>query len=366
MLKLLELYPSKKKIVFAISTVLYIIMQTVLLLLINNTVAFTLSSIFLFFLGWLLSKLEVIITGAVLIFVELIYIQLMSGHILPVDISGVFFPTAMFTVIGVIINSLKNSYLALQDDTESKIELLLELIATKKDLQNDLTLKNNFFSLIAHDMKSPFSTLSGLSDLLINDKERLSPKEEYDILRSINRVSKYSFKLLQNLLTWSLNQSGQLIFRPTNIFAYTVVDDVVGLVSTTANTKGVMLFSDVDEDIEIHADTDMLSTVLRNLVSNAVKFTESGGSVKVSAKIEEEYVKLSVLDTGIGIRESVQRKMFSLAESYTEKGTADEKGTGLGLVICKDLVEVHGGEISLQSTPGKGTVISFTIPVAVY
>ncbi|GAK56399.1 multi-sensor signal transduction histidine kinase [Candidatus Vecturithrix granuli] len=224
--------------------------------------------------------------------------------------------------------------------------------------------KDKFFSIISHDLRSPFNTLLGFAQLLL---EQLDQYSKADILSHVEKLyhsAERLYALLENLLTWSRIQRGAMEFRPEHLNLHEITDYTLDLLAAKAEQKQITLTNTVSENISVWADEQMLTTIMRNLVSNAVKFTTEGGSVTISAHSRDDHeLEVAVVDTGLGIPQEHLSKLFRIDTRYTNVGTAGESGTGLGLNLCKDLVEKHYGKIWVESEPGQGSVFRFTLPL---
>lgn len=243
----------------------------------------------------------------------------------------------------------------IHDITErKKTEISLkELIATKDKL----------FSIIAHDLRSPFNSIIGFSELLIenNDDVLLEDSEQYS--KIINSAAKNTLTLLDNLLNWAKSQTGQLHFNPEKILFSEVVQEIITLSKTIAKSKNIALECSCTDNLEIFADVNMLHTVVRNLISNAIKFTNVGGHIKVSTALKQDHVEITISDNGIGINKEKCTELFSIASNTTTLGTADENGSGLGLVLCKEFIQKNNGDIWVESEENKGSNFIFTLPI---
>jgi signal transduction histidine kinase len=224
--------------------------------------------------------------------------------------------------------------------------------------------KDRFFSIIAHDLKGPLGSLKGLTQFAEEHLDNYSPNKLKEIVVLQRKTTENLVKLLGNLLTWSRIQRGMLEYSPQSINVKGVVDRNVTLFMPNAEKKQITLKSSIPEEVVAYADFHMVDTVVRNLISNALKFTHPGGTIDVSIRQDEKYIEVSVSDTGIGIGKEHLPKLFRIETKYKRAGTAREKGTGLGLILCKELVEQNSGEIWVESEVGKGTVFRFTLPRA--
>ncbi len=221
--------------------------------------------------------------------------------------------------------------------------------------------KDKFFSIIAHDLKNPFNSILGFSNLLVeqiheNDLEGL---KEYALL--IRDSSQRALNLLKNLLEWSFAQTGRMEFNPEHVELVILIQEVAELSNDSALQKSITISRKLPRIIPVLADKAMLSTILRNLISNAIKFTNPGGEIIISAKQNKEKWIISIADNGVGITIKTMDKLFRIEESSSTMGTNRETGTGLGLLLCKEFIEKHGGTLSVESEVGKGSEFYFTI-----
>ncbi len=224
-------------------------------------------------------------------------------------------------------------------------------------------MKDKFLSIIAHDLKNPFNTLLGFSSLLKDNADHYSLKRIKDFAGDIYNAARGGVTLLDELLEWALLQSGRLTSFPTKFNLYDNSKDVFELVNIQAVSKHIILINSIPPDIMVYADKRMDSTVLRNLISNALKFTPSGGIVRVSVKQIQNFVEVSVSDTGEGIPEQDIQKLFRIDVKPSEIGVSSEqKGSGLGLILCQEFVKKNGGIISAKSVFGQGSEFTYTIP----
>ena len=222
--------------------------------------------------------------------------------------------------------------------------------------------KNKFFSIIAHDLKNPLHTVLGYSYLLNNDYEKFKEEERRKFAGDIYHSTNNIFRLLQNLLEWSRSQTGNLNFSPAVVEYQRVLDNSLSVLRSLADQKNIAIKTDYDPELKIFADPLMIETVLRNLVNNAIKFTPEGGHIEVSAKEEDGQILVSVCDSGVGISKEDSQNLFRIDSKVKRKGTNNEDGSGLGLILCHEFVNKHNGKIWVQSTPGKGSEFIFSIP----
>lgn len=240
----------------------------------------------------------------------------------------------------------------LQQDLQQKNQALEEANASK----------DKFFSIIAHDLRSPFTGLLGITDILAQEIDNYSKDNIKKMLLKLKSSAERLFKLLENLLTWSRIQRGTLEHCPQQLPLHDMVAHNIMLFASTADQKQISLQNTVNDGELVYADAEMLDTILRNLLSNGIKFTPQGGTITIASDQAEDHVLISVTDTGIGIREDMIADLFRIDVKYQRRGTDGETGTGLGLVLCKELVEQNGGTIRIESQKGKGTTFQFILP----
>jgi len=222
--------------------------------------------------------------------------------------------------------------------------------------------KDKFFSIIAHDLKNPFITILGFSELLHTDYAELSDEERLFYIDEMKKSAEISHSLLQNLLLWSRSQTGHIEFNPQKLNFHNIVHDNIDLLNATAERKQIQITHNIPDDIILFADEDMLNSILRNLLTNAFKFTEKGGKVEIIAVRKNGFIEIIVSDTGVGMSESVRKNLFKLDATHSTSGTENEAGTGLGLILCKEFIEKNGGTISVESELGKGSKFIFSLP----
>ena len=247
------------------------------------------------------------------------------------------------------------------DITKQKLveELLKASEAKLKDLN---ATKDRFFSIIAHDLKGPFNGIIGLSEILKEDAENIDTSTIAEYAGMINSSAQQTHRLLDNLLKWARMQEGKMSFNPVRNVLHKVVGEVILLFADLAERKKIVLLNQVPTQMTVDADTEMLKTILRNLISNAVKFTNANGIVSIEATDVDSWVEIVVADNGNGIRAEDIYKLFKVDIAFSTRGTENERGTGLGLVLCKEFVEKHGGNLTVESKPGKGSRFKFTLP----
>jgi two-component system sensor histidine kinase/response regulator len=249
-------------------------------------------------------------------------------------------------------NELKEINARLQKQVEEQSEKLAEVIATNA----------KFLSIIAHDLRSPFGAIIGVLELLKDSYQDYNRKEVEKYIRLATNSANGTLSLLDNLLAWTSAQNQATYFNPVKINVYSLITDEIENLSTSATHKLITLNHSVPPDLYLVADQQMVKTILRNLINNAIKYSFIGGEIMVSAAEAGQFVEITVEDNGIGMKHKAQKELFNKDEVHTTRGTNNEYGTGLGLILCKEFIEKHGGNIRIESEPGKGTKINFTLP----
>jgi signal transduction histidine kinase/Flp pilus assembly protein TadD len=239
-----------------------------------------------------------------------------------------------------------------------------EIEEKSKALEVAVKSRDRFFSIISHDLKSPFFGLKGLVEILAENNEELTEEEKNLFLVKLNRSVKDIYMLLENLLDWSRLQSKRMEYNPEVFDLNEELSHTIFLLSQNAERKSIKLINKIQEGTNVLADRRMIHSVLQNLISNAIKFTYEKGKVEITTQNLDSVVIINVIDQGMGIPLEFKDKIFQIDSQTTSRGTNDEKGTGLGLIICKELVELNGGQISFVSRENKGTTFTFTLPRA--
>lgn len=224
--------------------------------------------------------------------------------------------------------------------------------------------KDKFFSIIAHDLKGPFLPLLGNLELLAEMADTLSPQDVRAMSSSSHRSAKLVFDLLESLLVWSRIQMGHMDYQPEPLNLHEIVQQTTSVLNNVAKSKNITLTNTVATGLAVYTDPNMLDMVVRNLTNNALKFTRPQGRVTIMAqKMDEDWVTVSVQDTGIGMTEVVKQKIFQPDQHVTTAGTNKEKGSGLGLIMCQEIVQMYGGTIWAESELDVGTTVNFTVPI---
>jgi signal transduction histidine kinase len=255
------------------------------------------------------------------------------------------------------------------DQIKSRVRQIRELTETRnalaesgQELKEANAAKDKFLAILAHDLRNPFSGLQTLADLVAGRYDELDDESRRRYCRMISEGASQGLELLNQLLSWAKSQSGKIHWEPRRFNLKSIVDEEIGLLSGLATNKQIDLKARIDEDTEVFADPQMISTVVRNFLSNSIKFTPPGGSVLLAADPRSGFVEVAVSDTGIGIKKAELEKLFRIDVHYSTKGTNDEMGNGLGLLLCKEFVEKHNSRISVESEPGRGSTFKFTLP----
>lgn len=238
-----------------------------------------------------------------------------------------------------------------------------EKLADKNEKLQELNRqKNKLFSVISHDLRNFFAGSQGLHEIIFEDYEELSKEEIFEFLTLLKKSTDNTHALLEDLLAWSRNQFQEVTTDLEKLHLAALTDSVFNIVRSNAEEKGISIENQVSDAIYVHADANMVKTILRNLIANGIKFSHSGNKVVIQAEETSNNVEISVVDEGVGIEQDALEKVLDKQSTYTTFGTDGEKGSGLGLDLCIDFVEMHGGTIGVESEPGQGSVFTFTLP----
>jgi len=240
-----------------------------------------------------------------------------------------------------------------------------QLNQVNASLKESNATKDKFLSIMAHDLRSPFTALMGLSEVLMENSDQYSREEMNTFIRLINEAAVKTYGLLDDLLVWSRSQMGKMPFNPGSMKLDQLCHEVIEVLNQTAATKRITFDVKVAEDTVVFADEAMIKTVLRNLVSNAIKFSWSDSVITIFSEQgpSDAMLTVGVADKGVGMTEEAMTKLWKLSEQASTKGTNNEEGTGLGLLICKEFVEKQGGRIWVDSIQGEGSTFCFTVPL---
>lgn len=264
-------------------------------------------------------------------------------------------------------NLIVGIVMSMKDITQTKLiqnelnNTLLKVETTNNKLQEIIQQKDKFFSIIAHDLRSPFSGFIGLTQLITEEFQFLSNEELKSLTNELNKSANNLFKLLENLLEWSRIQRGMVKFNLEHISLYDKIQKNIDLLQSKADLKSIQIVNKVPFDSFIYADNQMIDVVIRNILANAVKFTNNGGLVEVFMRQSNNFIEVQIKDNGIGMPDEIISELFKIDSKSSRIGTANEPSTGLGLLLCKEYVEKHGGTIWAENNPDKGSSFYFTI-----
>jgi PAS domain S-box-containing protein len=284
--------------------------------------------------------------------VPLRYHKKKDGTVFPVDISASMF----------ILNNREVILAAIRDITIQR-EAELKLAEQAVKLSEHIATKDKFFSIIAHDLRGPLGAFHNLSKILTEELSDMSQAKIREFAASMSKSSTTLYEMLENLLEWSRMQRGLSLFERSNLVLNNKIASFLQVLIDSASHKNIAIYYDIPEDLEIYADANMIESTFRNLVSNALKFTPKGGKITIEAiPTDHQSVIISIKDSGIGMTREIQDKLFRIDANISRPGTAGEASSGLGLVLCKEFVEMHGGKIWVTSEDGKGSSFFFELP----
>ncbi len=263
-----------------------------------------------------------------------------------------------------LIEELNESKSTITEEANKLYKLNEQLLDTAEKLRKSNVIKDKFFSIIAHDLRNPIGSLKSLNELLVVEFKKYTDDEKFELIDMMRQTTNQVYDLLVNLLTWSRTQSGSITYNPENTDISYIVNNIKEISLINLLNKKIQLTSNIRFNTYVFADVNMVTTIFRNLISNAIKFTPNGGKISVSSEEKGNFYEFSVSDTGVGIPKEDQDKLFRTDISYTTPGTQNERGTGLGLILCKEFIEKHGGIIWIVSDKDKGSTFKFTLPKA--
>lgn len=284
-----------------------------------------------------------------------------TRQIAPVDEGKLWFDWSLipeFNELGEVVCVLSYS----RDITAIK-KAEYELQEKERKLKELNTTKDKLFSIIGHDLRGPIGNFKGLIELILYDLDFSETEQIKEILKATEESAGRIYELLENLLNWAKSQRNDVLFQPEPIHLQTLTAGIVSLLMETFRMKNVTVHNEIAAELIVVADQNMISTIIRNLLSNAIKFTPMQKNVYITNKIDSNWITISVRDEGVGIEEKNIKRLFNAAEDYKTPGTAGEKGSGLGLMLCKEFVEKHNGRIWVESEYGKGSEFKFTMPL---
>jgi len=252
----------------------------------------------------------------------------------------------------------------LTEEIERRKKIEKALKESEKELRESIATKDRFFSIIAHDLKNPLGAFKELTKIIIEEYNTISPDEFFELIKELNHSAQNVYELLQNLLEWSRTQLGQIKVHPIDFDIIYIINQTFDLLRLSAKKKNISLILKVKTPLLVYADVNMITTVFRNLISNSIKFTQDNGQIVVSLANtkDEELVAISIKDNGIGMDENQLKNLFKIESMISTEGTKKEKGTGLGLIICKDFIEMNNGLLNVKSKKSKGTEFIVELP----
>lgn len=258
-------------------------------------------------------------------------------------------------------SELNETNVLLEEKQQYIEEQAMAINETNIELTKSNATKDKFFTIIAHDLKNPFNAILGFCELLILKYDKYDDDKRITLISTINESSKQIYRLLENLLQWSRSQTGDIEFKPEEFELAVLVNENISLVENSLLDKNLKIQTKGIENKKVIADRNMITTVIRNLLTNAIKFTENG-IIRIECEQEDSFIRVKIVDTGIGIDPEKQKELFTISTSRSLKGTRGESGTGLGLLLCKDFIERNKGNITVESEKGVGSTFSFTLP----
>lgn len=270
--------------------------------------------------------------------------------VLPVGKNGKF--------IGLVFKNELYNYI-------SEYNLELENIIKERtaELENSIASRDVMFSIIAHDLKSPFNVILGFTNLLKSKLRNLDIEKSEKIICGMNSHAKRTYNLLEDLLSWAKNKTGRINYNPIIFNVPLICKQVIEQMENVAQSKGIKINNSHNTISFAFADKNMIEIVLRNLISNALKFTPANGEIEIYSIVNEQFIEVAISDNGIGISDEEKEQLFSLNLNTTKFGTQNETGTGLGLILCKDFIERNQGEIWVEEKSQKGATFKFTLPI---
>lgn len=246
------------------------------------------------------------------------------------------------------------------EDRNASLESFLQENSAK--LAEVIETNRKFISIIGHDLRGPFCSILGVLEMLKDGLNEYNNEDIEKYLSIASNSANSTLNLLDNLLAWASAQNVEKNYHPVRINLNGLINEEIEAINLNATQKEIVVFNAISPDLHVVADVQMITSVIRNLLGNAIKFTNTGGEINVSAIEKREFVEIQVEDNGIGIFAEDQKVLFNPEIRHTTPGTQKEQGTGLGLIICKEFIEIHGGSIRVESDPGKGSRFKFTLP----
>lgn len=308
-------------------------------------------------LGWILISASNLIMVARRV-ISLIVLYRTGYYSLLYEISGLII--SVFMLCGTI--SIKCYFSSILEAHHQLSVSRQKLQESQIELEKINCSKDKLFSIIAHDLKNPFNTLINFSDLILKNFLKFSDEQKRDFLKRINNSAQRGYELLENLLNWSQLETGTINVHPENFDLKSIIEETISIFREAAAAKKINLRNNLSGEYPVIADKQMISTVLRNLLSNAVKFTHRNGEIEISSRDLTTHWEIIISDNGQGISPEMMCKLFHPDSNFSTMGTENEKGSGLGLILCGEFVEYNGGTIQVKSSEGIGSKFSFTVP----
>jgi signal transduction histidine kinase len=272
----------------------------------------------------------------------------------------------MTLIMAVVLSIIALISLRTRQLNKQKMELAEQVKQRTNEISKSNKTKDTLLSIIAHDLISPFNAILGFSDILSTSYEELNEEERIKMIFSINTSSKILYALLENLLNWAKTQTGQMKPNPEKIELEIQVRETINIFVNQLNDKNltVNIKNTCEQSFLAFADKNMIRTILRNLISNAIKFSNEDGNIDITISRDEKMAKVSIQDTGVGMNAEDLIKLKAFSSISSREGTKGEKGSGLGLILCNDFIQRNGGEFKVESKPEKGSTLMFTVPLA--
>lgn len=311
---------------------------------------------------WLTTFLLMVVNLSIFIYVELFTQAATSTVAFPSELLDykVFNTFVIFIYCAVILLFYRK---VMDNKTKRLTYLANELEDKNRELEHSIVTKDKFFSIIAHDLKGPIGNLSSFLDLLSDSNASFTDEELRESLKSLKDSSSNTYSLLENLLNWSRIHTGDIVFDPRSSDLCSLINSAIDLYKPNAIDKGITINFEDHEPVNVSFDFNMINTVIRNLLNNSIKFSHPQGVITVNCNKSDNEVTVSFKDSGVGMSQQTVNELFQLdVKHYPTKGTSGESGSGLGLIMCKEFINRHGGEIRVESEEGQGSTISFTLP----
>lgn len=237
----------------------------------------------------------------------------------------------------------------------------IEDVVEKPERNSENLSKDQLFAILAHDLKSPLNAVMGLAELLESEYEDISDEDKKKTIQQIKNSSRHVYDLLEKIIVWYKSQSGTLEIFKERFIVEDLVDEVLDSLEVVWEKKNIEIFYDLEEELLLNSDSDILRTILRNLLSNAIKFSDEGSKIIIKAFYSNNAVVFEIIDEGLGIPDNLKPRLFEMNDSKIRQGTWNESGSGLGLIICNDLVKLQGGQLTVKDNLPKGSIFSFNV-----